>query len=111
MPATASKASNAYDGPSRVFLFEAPEGIEATITLESPCDDTDMFAWLWNPAADGCPTEESYIQNNNVECSYNSGSQDDVIGIFETYPNKIWMIIVEGADGTDADFRLSVTCP
>ena len=38
-------------------------------------------------------------------------AQDDQIGIFETYPNKVWMIIVEAADGTDADFRLSVTCP
>lgn len=111
MPATDVKASSPYDGPGRVFLFEAPVGIEATITLETPCDDADLFAWLWNPASDGCPDENSYIQSNNVECSYNAANENDQIGIFETNANKIWMVMVEAPDGTDTEFRLRVECP
>ncbi len=94
-----------YAGAERVYAFQHPGGGNATVYLSSPCDDLDLFAIHWEDD-DICPIADYSIQ----ECEGDIGSGSHSFVIWNDTPRR-YLVVVEGPQGEEAPFELSVVCP
>ena len=98
---------NDYTGNERGFFFNHPgNNRTAQLTLSSPCGDTDLLAFHLYSAE--CPVASCSTCTTSVS-SQKSGSQDDVIQLFENNPTT-HMIVVEAPTSGDVPFTLKVEC-
>jgi hypothetical protein len=95
--------SDSYTGPERVYRFDHPGTGNATIELESPCGELDVFAAFWSD--DTCPTADHSVG----ECEGDVGAGDGSITIWNSSPRS-YLVYVDGPDGAEANFGLSATC-
>jgi len=94
-----------YDGPERVYAVELPAHTHASFVLQTPCADLDVFALYW-PDADTCPD----VTDPTRECDAGDGSADiDVAEILSVEPERD-LVVVDGREGEQANFRLTVLC-
>ena len=101
-----SSNDNDYNGSERGFFFNHPGGGAAQLTLTSSCGDADLFAFH---LPDGeCPVASCPTCQTSVS-SQKSGTQDDVIQLFDNNPTT-HMIVVEGPPEGFAVFTLKVEC-
>lgn len=104
-----------YAGAEKVFALEVPLGQTATITLEAPCEDLDVMALRWEFwERDGeCP----YPGISLVDCEMDEGRGGGEIVVTADFndpsgedPNTSFLVVVEGPDGEQTPFALSVAC-
>ena len=95
--------ADSYAGPERVYRFDHPGTGNATIELESPCGELDIFAAFWSD--DTCPTAAHSVG----ECEGDVGAGDGSITIWNSAPRS-YLVYVDGPEGAEANFGLSATC-
>jgi hypothetical protein len=95
--------SSSYAGTERVYEFYHPGTGNATISLDSPCANLDLFAAYWT--SDSCPTAENSI----LECEGSIDSGDDSITIWNNEERR-YLVVVDGPYGDEEAFGLSVSC-
>lgn len=98
-------AGDRHSGPERVYRLELPAYTQATISLQSDCEDLDLAAVAW--AYDGrCPTPQHRV----AECEGSVRRGDDEVHV-ETLNNaRGYLVAVDGKAGVSAPFRLRVDC-
>ncbi|RME28717.1 MAG: hypothetical protein D6798_01755, partial [Deltaproteobacteria bacterium] len=97
--------SGVYQGAERVYAWEHPGNGNATVSLYTPCDDLDLFAIYWEDET-SCPSAEYSIG----ECEGETGSDSHHEFVIWNNEPRRYLIVVEGPDGEQAPFRLTVTC-
>lgn len=102
--ACAVVGSSGYQGPERMFAVEHPGTGNVQITLESPCEDLDLFAAYWLD-------DEACLRSgvSVSECEGDVGSGENQITIWNNRSAR-YVAIVEGEAGEEAPFRLRVDC-
>lgn len=91
-------------GPERVYRFHMDPMLVATVNLESPCEDLDLFAASW--PHEGCPDLEYRVTACEADVHEGDGSFRLVT---QTNP-QTWLIAVDGKNGETGAFALSIQC-
>ena len=96
-----------YDGPERIYSFAHPGG-DVTLTLDSPCGDLHMFSIRWEgwDTDDECPTEDYAI----LECDVQDDGDGGTLTVWQPTDGKHYLISVDGPEGDELPFALTVTC-
>ncbi len=94
-----------HDGQDRFYVFEASEGQEFAITLESPCEALSLAAMRWDEAE--CPVD----RNHNIgTCDgFEATTGTNTLDMY-TVNAGTYYIAVDAAEGVTGNFRLSLTC-
>lgn len=94
-----------YDAPERVYALYVEAGVQASITLSTPCGDLDLAVARWWDA-ESCPTaDDSYSVCEGDDDD--GGASTSVDWDVETW----WLLMVDGKYDSDVyNFRLSVQC-
>lgn len=98
-----------YSGSERTFQVAVPAGQSATFSLESPCDDLDIFALRWELWENNemCPDSGNSI----VECEADDSRDGGSVTVYaDSSRTTHYLIIIDGADGEIANFALDITC-
>ncbi len=104
--ACAPVATSTYAGTERMFEFEHPgTGGNATIRLESPCGDLDLFTAHWEDTSDCL---RSGVSVGECDASTSTGQVDEVT-IWNSSPRR-YIVVVENIDGEEHPFSLSASC-
>lgn len=94
-----------YGGGERFFRFDHPGNSSApavaTIRLDSPCADLDLFAFWWE--SDTCPSGGA----SPYECETTLDSNP--FTIWNNEPRS-YLLAVEGAAGAEGPFRITIDC-
>ena len=98
-----------YSGEERAFYFLHPGNGAVVVTLESPCEDTDLFYFKAYDMGD-CYEEGCVPCRQDNKSSQKTYYQNDSFQIYDTNSNE-YLFIVESASGADVPFVLSVECP
>ena len=98
-----------YSGEERAFYFLHPGNGAVVVTLESPCEDTDLFYFKAYEMGD-CYEEGCVPCRQDNKSSQKTYYQNDSFQIYDTNPNE-YFFIVESVSGADVPFVLSVDCP
>ncbi|RME21127.1 MAG: hypothetical protein D6798_18880 [Deltaproteobacteria bacterium] len=100
---------NAWKAPERVYEFEAPEAGIVEFTLYSPCAEMDLRAlrWDWWDSDGDCPTEDSTLA---VNCEVDDGNGDTSVVTVDASKGNHYLVFVDGVDGAEDNFQLTVTC-
>jgi hypothetical protein len=96
--------TESYQGPERMFEFLHPGTGFVTISLESPCEDLDLFAMYWS-FADSCVRSGVSI----IECEGDISTGGGAVSIWNNEPAR-YVVVVEGEFGEDAPFTLRADC-
>lgn len=91
-----------YSAPERRYKFTSPGDSEAVATLESGCDLTMKVVQTSN----SCPAD-----GTQVNCWDAEGDFDERVQTHTFYPGLDYEIIIEGVDGGEGAFTLSIACP
>ncbi|MEM9992505.1 MAG: PPC domain-containing protein, partial [Bacteroidota bacterium] len=87
---------NGYTGPEDVYEFVTAGGA-VTFTLTNLSDDLDLII------RDGCSSSSNYIDG-----SYGQNTTDETVTV--TLPTGTYYIFVEGWDGAESAYTLSIDC-
>jgi hypothetical protein len=92
-----------YRGPEAMIEFQHPGDGWAYIALDSPCTDLDLFTVRWS--------DNTCVQDglSILECDADISAGGGTVSIWNNEPSR-YVVIVEGADGQEAPFRVSATC-
>lgn len=93
-----------YRGPERMIEFQHPGDGDVTLSLDSPCEDLDIFAMFYE--GNTCITGDSLIN----ECEADIGRGGGSVTIWNNSPRR-YVIVVEGEFGEEAPFALTSFCP
>jgi hypothetical protein len=88
-----------------MYEFFHPGTGDVTITLDSPCDELDLFAAYWT-FDDSCLRSGVSL----FECEGDIDSGGGSFTIWNNEPSR-YVVVVEGPEGQEAPFSLSATCP
>jgi hypothetical protein len=98
-----------YTGSERAYYFQHPgDGTSITVTLESPCEDTDLWYFKSYDMGDCYESSCSPCQQDNAT-SDESFHLTDSVEIYDSNPNS-YFIIAESLSGNDVPFVLTVEC-
>ncbi len=99
-----------YSGREKVFALELPRGQRATITLDSPCDELDVMALRWEfwEREGDCPYEGVSLIDCEMDDS-RAGGEVTITSDFDEDTSN-FLVVVEGPEGQEAPFALSVAC-
>jgi hypothetical protein len=98
-----------YTGSERAYYFQHPgDGTSITVTLESPCEDTDLWYFKSYDMGDCYESSCAPCQQDN-DASDESYYLNDSVEIFDSNPNS-YFIITESLSGADVPFVLTVEC-
>lgn len=96
-----------YQGGERFIRFDHPGREDApavaTIILESPCADLDLFAFWWE--SNSCPSSGAAPG----ECEADVDPGGGAVEIWNNSPRS-YLIGVEAADGSEGPFRVTIQC-
>ncbi len=96
--------SDTYDNGERIYRFKMPSHSQATVALESPCEDLDLFVLQWTQP--GCPTRGASVGTCDASTRDGSGRVE-----LESIKNpREFLLVVEGKNGVHAPFDLTVSC-
>lgn len=101
---TTNLDSHTYDGPERGWMLELPARTTATLLLETPCADLDLFAVYWQE--DTCPSPATTL--HVCEAGDRSGDTDTVRIVSVSAEQDL--VFVDGKEREAANFRLTVNC-
>ncbi|HJN74492.1 MAG TPA: hypothetical protein QGF58_11215 [Myxococcota bacterium] len=93
-----------WDGPERVYSFRMEPMMVATVTLESPCEDLDLFAASW--PHEGCPD----LEHSVTACEADVLEGDGEFRLVTQDNPQTWLLGVDGKLGVTGAFTLSVEC-
>jgi len=94
-----------YSGNERVYTLDLAANTGANIWLDSDCADLDLFTIRWT--YDGkCPTPSHTVS----ECEVDAASGGGVVHVENVGNAAQYMVIVDGKQGVEAPFRLTVEC-
>jgi hypothetical protein len=97
-----SASGSDFDGPERVYEFNAPKDITSMSVTVDSCEDT----WaLWYQAYDGCQDERLTSCSTFAYGDLRNQSANILIG----GTGKVWMVI-EGFQNVGGNFRMQVEC-
>jgi hypothetical protein len=102
--ACAVVGTSSYQGPERHYEFQHPGTGTVTITLDTPCEDLDLFAMRWESAS--CMQSGLSI----LECEGDVSSGGGSFEIWNNEPGR-YVVVVEGANGEEAPFEIGARCP
>lgn len=95
-----------YDNaPEAAYRLSVPANRRATIQLDSNCVDLDVVAIAWEET-DRCPTERHAIH----ECEMDVSSGGGTIAVQTVDRPQRYILAVDGKDGAEGNFRLTVSC-
>ena len=94
-----------HDGDDRFYVFEAAEGQQFSITLESPCEPLSLAAMRWDEAE--CPVG----RNHNIgTCDgFEATTGTNTLNMYTTNAGQYY-IAVDAAQGVSGNFKLSLSC-
>jgi hypothetical protein len=93
-------------GHERMYLLRTPDHDQtATITLDTPCTDLDVFAFPF-PRAE-CPNGDTIV--SRCEMFPEDGTAREQIEVVTQSPGD-WFIVVDGKSNNEGAFSLSVQC-
>jgi len=103
--ACAVVGTSSYSGAERMYEFIHPATGAVTFDLHTPCDELDLFVMAWG-------AEDSCVQSGVAlsECEAGVTSGDDSTSVWNNEPAR-YIIVVEGPEGEEAPFQLSIACP
>jgi len=94
-----------YDDAAEVaYMLTVPGDKKATITVESDCADLDVSAMTWEDTGT-CPRDAGRRLN---ECEMRPKHDD--ISVATVTNAQEYMVVVDGRNGSEGNFRLSVVC-
>lgn len=99
-----------YDAPERSYYFHHPEDInKVTLRLTTPeeCEGELSLRAIWVDDAEECI---SASDDKPGDCTAAFSGDDGSDYIDNTYPDYQYRLIVDGLDGAQGDFTLSVEC-
>jgi len=97
---------NHNSGDERVYSFTMPKPpMRAQVTLDTPCADLDVMAFVWNGT--GCPSQQN--TSPRCECLRKNGTTSEMIELVSDQKDQ-WLIVVEGVDDHEGAFALTVEC-
>lgn len=101
--------AGSYDGPERTYALRVPAGLRATITLDGPCDELDLFALRWEFwESDGdCPETGNPVWECEADDSRAGG---DVLVVADSTRDTNYLVIVDSPNGSATNFGLRVDC-
>jgi hypothetical protein len=88
-----------------MHAFEHPGTGTIQVNLDSPCEDLDLFVIRW-------ASEDSCVRSGVSvgECEGDAGSGGGSVEIYNSSPAR-YVIVVEGENGEEAPYGLSIDCP
>jgi hypothetical protein len=98
-----------YKGPERTFNVTVPAGQVATFTLESPCDDLDIFALRWElwDSNEQCPDHG----NSVVECEVDDSRDGGTVTVYaDPTRDTNYLVMIDGPAGQEQAFALDIDC-
>jgi hypothetical protein len=98
-----------YLGSERTYNVTVPAGQKATFTLESPCDDLDIFALRWElwESSELCPD----YGNSVIECEADDSREGGEVEVFaDPSRDTNYLVIIDGPDAEQAAFALDIVC-
>lgn len=97
-----------WSGSERVYAFAHPGTGNVTFTLDSPCAEMDLAVVRWGYWATDrqCPTGASTLVS---ECEMDDGGGGGSVTVWNNEPAD-YLVIVDGVDGAQDNFALSVSC-
>jgi hypothetical protein len=98
-----------YDGPERTFNVTVPAGLTATFSLESPCEELDIFALRWElwMTDEMCPE----YNNSVLECEADDSRADGTISVTaDPTRDTNYLVIIDGPEGQQQPFALDIDC-
>jgi len=98
-----------YIGSERTYNITVPAGQKATFTLESPCDDLDIFALRWElwESSELCPD----YGNSVIECEADDSREGGEVEVFaDPAQDTNYLVIIDGPDAEQAAFALDIAC-
>ncbi len=101
---TTNVDSHPYDGPERGWILELPERTTATLVLETPCADLDLFAVYWQENT--CPSPATTL--HVCEAGDRTGDTETVRLVSVSAEQDL--VFVDGKEREAANFRLTVNC-
>ena len=103
--ACAVVGTSSYSGAERMFEFIHPATGAVQFDLHSPCDELDLFVVAWG-------SEDACVQHGSAlsECEASVDRGDDQTSVWNNVDSR-YIIIVDGPDGAEVPFQLSITCP
>lgn len=98
--------TNKYgEAPEAVYALHLPEDTLATVTLDTPCADLDLFSVRWgNPQR--CPG----VGTGTGECEGSTKGARDQIRIMSVGRAEDHLVWVDGKRGATGNFSLKVEC-
>ena len=99
------RSANYAAGREAIYNLHLPANMRATVRLESPCANLDLFSIRW-PHADRCPNSST----STGECEGSTKPGVDSIQIVAVGNDEHHLVWVDGQDGDYGNFRLSVVC-
>jgi hypothetical protein len=98
-----------YGGYERIFEFEHPGTGDVTFFLETPCDELDLFVLRWDYwwSDEECPTEATSLIPT---CDADTDRGDGELSVWEDSPSH-YLVVVDGPDPVEVNFKLGIRCP
>ncbi len=90
-----------------VYRLELPPNIQADIRLDSDCVDLDVASMSWADTS-SCPGEAHTSRIR--QCEMDTHSEGGSIRITTVNEPEVHVVAVDGKQGAQGNFRLTVTC-
>ena len=84
-----------YDGRERTYHITVPAGAKATFTLESPCDDLDIFVLRWElwESNEQCPD----YGNSVIECEADDSREGGEVEVYaDPARDTNYLVMIDG---------------
>jgi hypothetical protein len=98
-----------YAGSERTYNVTVPAGRKATFTLDSPCDDLDIFALRWElwDSNEQCPD----YGNSVIECEADDSRAGGEVEVFaDSTRDTNYLVMIDGPNAEQVAFALDITC-
>ena len=95
------------DAPEVIYRLELPPDTKAELSLESPCADLDLFAVAWQ--LPGVPGLEHVGRIRECEMDTRTGDGGKLTLTSVARP-EVFLVGVDGKDGAEANYAISVSC-
>ena len=96
---------NEYQGNDAIYNLEVPAFTRAVVFLETPCAHLDLAQFRWLDPTQ-CPTSKHSVP----ECEIDQKCETPRVAISTVGSPESHLVVVDGVEGDDGVFRLSVDC-
>jgi hypothetical protein len=98
-----------YRGPERTYSLIVPPGKTATVSLDGPCDELDIFMLRWEfwETEGYCPDTDTPIWECEADESRAGG---EVYVVADSTRETRYLVVVDAPNTGATNFGLSVAC-